>query len=172
MASRLAKTLSERPIARIMSSPLARAIDTAGPLARNLGLDIKTDLNLLEFDFGSYEGQSKKALGLKLRQSHAATPVPGGEALIDVWDRAGQFLNDLLSRHHPVDDEIAVVGHYWINRMIFGRIAGLDFETACRTRTYRPATGSSVVLALESAIMPDAGPPSVNRQSASGRCRC
>lgn len=139
MAEVLADGLSRRPIARIVSSPLSRCVDTARPLAHAAGLPVETDARLLEFDFGAYESRPKKDLGLKLRESHAYRPVPDGEALIDVWKRVGQFLDVLASCNH---DEIAVVGHFWTNRMIFGHISRMDFETACRSRSYRPRTGS------------------------------
>ena len=146
MAERLAHVLSAEPIGRIISSPLSRALDTARPLAQVFGLDIRTDARLLEFDFGAYEGRPKRDLGLKLRKAHAHQNVPGGEALTDVWRRAGEFLEGVASEGETGD--VAVVGHYWINRMIFGRVSGLDFETACRSHRYRPRTGEIVSLAV------------------------
>lgn len=147
MANELAEALSIRPISRILSSPLSRCVDTAAPLARALGLDIETDARLLEFDFGAYEGLPKKDLGLKVRKAHAHRPVPGGEALIDVWIRTGAFLDSLPSSKH---EETAVFGHFWVNRMMFGHVEGLDFEQTCRTHAYRPGTGTVISLALNS----------------------
>ncbi len=142
MAQAIMRQLAQHPIDRIYSSPLSRAVNTARPLADRRELGIEQDPRLLEFDFGIYEGRAKKELGLKLRKAHAHTPIPGGEALIDVWKRAGDFLTSLK----PICGDTAVIGHYWLNRMIFGRISGMDFETACRTRTYRPQTGSVIAL--------------------------
>ena len=147
MAVRLADDLSARPIVRIVSSPLARCIDTARPLALAKGLEVETDARLLEFDFGVYEGLTKQELCLRLRKTHAYVPVPGGEALIDVWARAGEFLASLSPRQ---PGGIAVFGHFWVNRLIFGRVKGLDFQTACRLRDYRPQTGTVISLSLNS----------------------
>lgn len=140
-AEAVARQLAARPIALVLTSPLSRTVDTARPLAERLGLAAIADPALLEFDFGDYEGRGKPALGLSLRKAHARDPVPGGESLFDVWNRAGE----VLARRATPDlsgAEIAVVGHFWINRMLYGRARGLDFETACRTREYRPGTGS------------------------------
>ncbi len=144
MAERVARDLSLQPIGLIVSSPLGRARDTALPLARSLGLSVRTDPLLMELDYGVYEGRPKKALGLALRKTHATTPVPGGEALIDVWRRAAGFLEP-LTRDTGIG-QIAVVGHFWINRMIYGQVKGLDFDATCRARDYRPRTGSVVTL--------------------------
>ncbi len=140
MARDIMHNLSSLSVERIFSSPLSRAMETASPLARTLGLDVIADARLMEIDFGAYEGKSKRDLGLKLRKVHAHVPVPGGEALIDVWQRAGDFLRDLPS----TDRHTVIVGHFWLNRMIFGHMAYMDFATACRSRDYRPHTGSII----------------------------
>jgi len=142
MARAIANELASIPIEQIVSSPLSRAVQTAHPLAERLGLDIKEDPRLLELDFGVYEGRPKSELGLKLRKSHAFRPVPGGEALIDAWHRAGAFLRSL----QPAGRDVAIIGHYWINRMIYGHYLCLDFDSACRSRAYRPNTGSVIEL--------------------------
>jgi probable phosphoglycerate mutase len=142
MAQDIGHDLASMPITRVMSSPLSRAIETARPLAEGLGLEIETDPRLFEIDFGVFEGQPKTDLGLKLRKAHAVQPIPDGEALLDVWHRAADFLQGL----QPSGGQIAIVGHYWINRMLFGHVSGLDFEAACRSRAYRPKTGSVLQL--------------------------
>lgn len=39
-------------VSSIVSSPMARAVQTGEPLARRLGLEIATDLDLAEYDYG------------------------------------------------------------------------------------------------------------------------
>jgi len=146
MAQDLARRLSAEPICRIFASPLSRAVDTARPLADALGLAVQKDPLLLEFDFGAFEGRPKTALDKPLRKAHATLPVPGGEALIDVWDRAGRFLETIGAAGKTDASAVAVIGHFWTNRMIYGWLRGWDFETACRSRKYRPATGELVSL--------------------------
>ncbi len=56
MAERVAQTLKGRDIARIVSSPLERAQETAQPTAAALGLDIVTDDRVVEAS-NKFEGQ-------------------------------------------------------------------------------------------------------------------
>ncbi len=138
--------LANQPISLILCSPLSRAVDTARPLALVRELNPVLEPLLMEFDFGDYEGRSKQTLGLTLRKTHAYAPVPNGESLMDVWNRAGKVIDRLSMHGTDSHGAIAVVGHFWINRMIWGQINGLDFEAACRSRFYRPETGSILTL--------------------------
>ena len=141
----IADGLASEPVSFLLTSPLSRAVKTAEPLARRLGLTPIETAALTEIDFGDHEGRDKSALGLNLRKSHAETPVPGGESLRDVWGRAGAVAQLLMARPDAVS---AVVGHFWINRLLWGRLNGLSFDEACKNRDYRPRTGSCVALTL------------------------
>lgn len=140
-AQAIAEALAERPIGTILSSPLSRAVNTAKPLAERLGLTVLQEPNLTEFDFGAYEGREKRELGLKRREAHIFDPVPEGEALIDVWHRAGAVIDRAL-QHEAADPDRDVVcaGHFWINRLIYGTCRRRSFDAACRDRSYRPQT--------------------------------
>ena len=144
-ARKIAQVLASQPVSFILTSPLSRAIETAGPLARRLGRTPVATPALMEVDFGDYEGCDKSTLGLNLRKSHADIPVPGGESLRDVWARAGEVAQLLVDRREDVG---ALVGHFWINRLVWGRLNGLSFDAACKNRDYRPRTGSCVALSL------------------------
>ena len=149
-ALNLSRELSKTPISLILTSPLARAIETAQPLGEMLGLDPLPEPALMELDFGLYEGRRKAELGLTLRKTHAYTPTPSGESLHDVWVRSGEVLQRLFDESHSLDVNCALVGHYWINRLLMGRVSGLSFDEACRSPGYRPVTGSCVELYLSS----------------------
>jgi probable phosphoglycerate mutase len=161
-AHRLARCLSNRPLSLVLCSPLVRAMDTARPLALVHGLALQIEPALTEIDFGRFEGADKTRLGLSLRRDHAECPVPGGESLRDVWMRAGVVLETLRAHHRGC---CALVGHFWINRLIYGRAQGLTFEAACRAREYRPTTGSCVAIDL----CPGARQGSVHTGPASGQ---
>ena len=145
-ARALARTLDGARIGTVVTSPLLRAWQTAMPIARSHGLEPLLDPDLAEFDFGIFEGQPKRAIGLKLRKAHLFTPIPGGESLSDLWTRTGRAARKLGSLFSD-NTEIVVVGHFWSNRMLYGQLMGHDIETACRNRAYRPETGSLVTLA-------------------------
>jgi broad specificity phosphatase PhoE len=57
MAEAVAKSLAERDITHIYSSPLERAVQTAQPSATALGLPIETDLRLVESE-NWFEGRT------------------------------------------------------------------------------------------------------------------
>ncbi|WP_300585125.1 histidine phosphatase family protein [Marivita sp.] len=144
-AQDIADQLASEPISFILTSPLSRAIETAQPLARQLSMTPVETAALMEINFGDYEGRDKSDLGLSLRKCHAETPIPGGECLRDVWDRAGEVERLVTGRNEPVG---VVVGHFWINRLLWGRLGGMSFDAACRNRIYRPRTGSYIALEL------------------------
>lgn len=155
-AHRLVQRFGQRPLSTVLCSPLVRAVDTARPIAQAHGLELQIDPALMEFDFGIFEGADKGKLGLSLRKDHAEIPVPGGESLRDVWHRAGVALDRV--RAFPMGD-CAIVGHFWINRLIHGRVRGLTFDAACRARDYRPATGSCVTVRLSPEMQQGCIPP-------------
>jgi broad specificity phosphatase PhoE len=67
--------------------------------------------------------------------------VPGGESLNDVYRRVGRAwaeLREELARGRT----LAVVGHYWSNRILVGAILGLALEEVFQRTRYKPANGS------------------------------
>lgn len=44
------------------------------------------------------------------------------------------------------DEVCAAVGHFWINRLIWGRLKEISFNAACASCEYSPATGSWVLV--------------------------
>ena len=131
----LANRLSPIAFERIVSSPLARARQTAEAIAAVPGRTprppIETDPRLLEMDYGAWEGLTYEqidALDAAGRRRWEADPArlacPNGESGDAVARRAGTFLADLLdsdagstedtSREAPV----LVVAHSTLNRIL------------------------------------------------------
>lgn len=146
-ARRIAEELRGLPIRAVLTSPLRRAYETAAPVAALHGLVPVVDPDLTEFDFGAYEGISKHETRLRLRKDHLIDPAPEGESLHDVWARVGRVVDRLQALPDP-SGEVVIVGHFWSNRLLFGRLSGLALEPACRNRNYRPDCGASVTLRL------------------------
>jgi broad specificity phosphatase PhoE len=140
----IARQLADERPDMIFSSPLQRALDTARPLADSVGCPIHTSPDLLEFHFGALEGRAKCEVALSLRKAHLTTPVPGGESLADLWARTGRVAQQVL--HMPPHSRVAVVGHYWTNRMIHGHLTGCSMLQTARARSYRPETGGILCL--------------------------
>ena len=62
MAQRVADTVAERDITHLVASPLERAQETAGPLARARGLEVVTDPRVIE-STNVFEGQQFSVSG-------------------------------------------------------------------------------------------------------------
>ncbi len=107
-AQRLADTLSKMPIKAIYASPLERTMETAGPLARALQLDITPLDELLETDSGDWQGQSVKKLRRKkewqsVQQRPSLFHFPSGESIAESQHRMVQALETVRQKHSPLD---------------------------------------------------------------------
>jgi len=105
-AATLAEKLTGAPITAIYSSPLERAVETAEPLARALGLEIGLSPALLETDYGEWQGKTLKSLRrLKLWRIIQTTPslarFPGGESFAECQRRVCQELERISAQHDP-----------------------------------------------------------------------
>lgn len=88
-------------IDRIISSPLARTRQTAAAVADRLGLDVEVDDNLIETDFGEWEGLTFDEVHRRWPDEHAAwvgdttVPTVGGESMAAVERRCGDLVQGL-----------------------------------------------------------------------------
>jgi len=85
--------------ARIVTSPLVRAMETAEIVAAPLGLAVDVDDRLIEVDYGEYDGlplaELPEDLVWKWRNDAEFAP-PGGESLASVGKRMGEYTSDAL----------------------------------------------------------------------------
>jgi len=113
-AARLAESLARFPISAIYSSPLERAMETAGPLARQKGLNIVAEPALGEVNFGDWQGKDYPELEHDPRWGRfntfrSGTKAPGGESMLETQARMTGALFALASRH--AGEMIAVFSH-------------------------------------------------------------
>ncbi|HJT91724.1 MAG TPA: bifunctional RNase H/acid phosphatase, partial [Mycobacterium sp.] len=102
-------------IAAVITSPLQRAYDTAAGAAKALGLDVTVDDDLIETDFGSWEGltfgeaaeRDPELHRLWLRNT-SVTP-PEGESFDRVADRVQQAKARIIAEHSG--ETVLVVSH-------------------------------------------------------------
>ncbi len=92
-AEAVAQRLAGITLARIISSPLERCLETVGPLAAATGLAVEIESDVIEVDYGSWTGRALRDLASeelwKIVQRHASAAVfPDGEALAAVSSRA------------------------------------------------------------------------------------
>lgn len=131
-ARRLAEALRQEPIAAVYSSPLRRALDTAGAIAEPHGLAVEVEPGLVEMDIGQTEGLTFAQVrsgypGLLerwLSEDGPNQPMPGGERLSDVQARAWQAVEELRQRHSG--ETVAVVSHNFVILSILVKALGVE----------------------------------------------
>ncbi len=113
-AERLVGQLSAVRLDAIYSSPLERALETAEPLARDRGLEIRTSQALTEIETGEWTGLAIPDLAASqpwqlFNSYRSGTRAPGGELMLEAQLRMVAEL-DRLRLSHP-DQTLAVVSH-------------------------------------------------------------
>lgn len=115
-AAAAARYLSQKGgIAAVVSSPLQRAYDTASAAADALGLPVRVDDDLIETDFGEWEGltfaeaseQHPDLHGRWLRDT--GLRPPGGESFDDVANRVHRARDRIVADHGAAT--VLVVSH-------------------------------------------------------------
>jgi broad specificity phosphatase PhoE len=131
-ASALAPRLADRHFALALTSPLSRASDTAD-LA---GLDAVTEADLLEWDYGEYEG-------LTTPQIRAGRPAwslwrdgcPAGEDVAAVGERVDRVIAQIQALiASEAGADAAIVAHGHVLRVLAARWCELDPAAGARLR--------------------------------------
>jgi probable phosphoglycerate mutase len=130
-AARLAEQLADVPLSGIYSSPLARTIETAQPLADAHELPVQVREGLGEAQYGKWTGKSLK----KLRK-HKLWPVvqvypsgarfPGGESMREIQARIVAELDSIRDAHPG--QTVAVVSHSDPLKMAVAHYLGLPLD--------------------------------------------
>ena len=108
-AQAAAERLGSKPaafgdITAVLASPLSRARATAGHAADALGLDVEVDDDLIETDFGQWEGMTFAEAAAHDPELHRRwlgdpdVPPPGGESFNTVQRRIEKFRADVVDR--------------------------------------------------------------------------
>ena len=110
--ARAAKEFSAGTPARIYSSPVLRARETAEHMAEALGFpneNIVFDERLTELDMGELSGKSLDTLLEMIACTSYEEKLPGGESYLDARRRFGNFVDELERTHR--DEVILIVTH-------------------------------------------------------------
>jgi probable phosphoglycerate mutase len=115
-AARLATLLDPATrVARVITSPLARARSTAEALG--LDVPIETDDRWTEVDYGSFDGERLSGVPSEVWRSWRADPgyrPPGGETLAELGVRVRSACEELFSSDGAgarADSDVVVVSH-------------------------------------------------------------
>jgi len=138
LAKLLHPVLSKESFALVLTSPLRRAKETCK--LSGLGDQAEVDSNLMEWNYGDYEG-------LTPNEIHKKTPgwllftdgAPGGEAPEQVGERADQ----VIKRVRAVKGNVALFAHGHIFRVLVARWIDLPSEDG---RKFLLGTGTLNIL--------------------------
>ncbi len=126
-AERLSDALAEWSFARVLSSPLSRALDTCG-LA---GYGDRAELSdaLLEWDYGEYEGETTA----RIRETRPGWNLwrdgsPGGESVADVSARVDPLVSELKES----EGDVVLFAHGHLLRVLAARWVELAPEAGAR----------------------------------------
>jgi probable phosphoglycerate mutase len=131
-AGALAESLGKAPIKAVFASPLERAVETAQPLAKTLGLEVQLRPGLLDGDVGSWQGKSLKMLGRKpiwklVQRSPSLVRFPEGESFLEVQTRIVGALQAICAAHKP-RELLAVVFHADPIKLAIAHYIGLPLD--------------------------------------------
>jgi broad specificity phosphatase PhoE len=148
---RLRRVLAERHIAHAFVSPLIRARRTAELAGLTDGeIDLRVDPDLVEVDYGAYEGRTTKEISAELGRSwslwHDGT-VPG-ETPGETLEQVARRVDRVLDRVRPLlaDGDAALVAHGHVLRVLTARWLGLGPEAGA---LFPLATGRYGLLGYE-----------------------
>ncbi|HUO37372.1 MAG TPA: histidine phosphatase family protein, partial [Mycobacterium sp.] len=102
-------------VAAVVTSPLQRAYDTAAAAGKALGVDVVVDDDLIETDFGAWEGMTFPEAAARDPELHRAwlrdptIAPPGGESFEAVAHRVRRARNRIIAEHSSAT--VLVVSH-------------------------------------------------------------
>ena len=120
-------------VRNIVSSPLARSIETAEIVSGNQ--QIRVDERWREVDYGQYEGMKLADLSEEVRSRWIRDPSfcpPDGESLVEVAQRVSSALEDLKEQASEMD--VLVVSHVSPIKAAVALTLGVDMSVAWKMR--------------------------------------
>ena len=134
-------------VTAVYSSGLRRAMDTARPVARRLGVDVRAHPGLMDADYGDWQGKTPvearrlypDAFALWLSNPLAAR-FPGGESLADAQARFLAMVDELAAVYP--DQTLALVSHVAVSRAALCALLGCGSAAFWRL-DLRPASVSA-----------------------------
>lgn len=161
-AQAVADFLAPFPLARVYTSPMRRARETAEQIAARHSVPVDVIDEIHEVSVGDWEGRSwteimeaDRTYYDRFMQNPADVPYLGGETYREVLGRVQPALEAVLERH--AGESIAVVAHNVVNRVYLCSLLGLDLSRArglhqanCCVNVIRRKNGVTELLTLNS----------------------
>lgn len=115
----IASEIKDRRIDVILSSPLKRAYETAMILRGDRNIAVRICPELIEMDYGSFEGVSSSSEEVHKRYLYFIERYPGGESYVDAFLRIFPFLDRVMEEFKNTDKVILIVAHMGIARIVY-----------------------------------------------------
>ena len=132
-ARRLAGALKDEPITAIYASDLARAQQTAGYLASELGIKVRPEAAIRERGFGEFEGKTFAEIettlpeqALRWRKRDPDFAPAGGESLLALRARVVDSAERLAANH--LGELIVMVCHGGVMDVLYRAATRLDIQ--------------------------------------------
>ncbi len=129
-AQLLAEYLSHMKIDAVYSSPLKRAIKTAGMIASYHKMGVEVAPGLIDFNYGEWQGLAHQEVKNKYKELYAEwinspdqVKIPTGESLSDVRERATGVVSDVIAKYEGI---VVLVSHRVVNKVLICALLGLD----------------------------------------------
>jgi len=126
-----ARRVAQWRISAIYSSPLQRAFATASILARHLSLEVESLPELIDVDYGEWQGLSPEEVAVKDSDLYAewltnphAVRFPKGESLSEVRERVVSAVEKLTAQHSGED--VVLVSHKVVCQVFILTMLGMD----------------------------------------------
>ena len=147
----LSERIKDLKIQKVYSSPIKRAHRTAGILVGDRGIEIENIDGLKEMNFGLWEGMDEEQLTREYpiqfynfwNSPHNYTPF-GGETYEQVKARAVRELENIIKRHYGKDENILIVVHGVVLKLLLSHIEGTKLEQLWDPPYIQPASLSIV----------------------------
>ncbi len=127
----LAANCATLGLTAVITSPVQRARDTAGPIAASCSLPVCIEAGFDEVDFGGWTGLSFTQLAAQpewtaWNTARGLAGTPGGETMLAVQARASAALQRTTSGRH--DGVIAVVSHADVIKATLAAVLGTSLD--------------------------------------------
>ena len=147
-AETLARRFAGTDVAAVVASPVQRAQETAAPVARALGLEVRGDAGFEEIDFGRWTGQRFEALDADpdwhaWNRLRSLARCPGGETMHAAQSRALAALARLRAEHGAAT--VLVVSHSDVLKAVLAPALGLSLDHLHRI-SIDPASVSTLLV--------------------------
>lgn len=133
-ADAMAQRLRDIPISSLYSSPIERAVETAGYIERqkNIAMEIRDEL--IEVNFGDWTGIKMASLSNDMLWKNfnifkGAFRIPGGEMIEEIASRMSRFIEDVRRKDGGV---IAIVGHGDPIKTVIAHYTGIPLDYIIR----------------------------------------